>query len=783
MSSEIHRSSTKQQNKPNKLKKGGSEQYKTRADEFKQPKSANKLFTEKKEDRMNRSAQLRKNKINEYLLKKRGLIDSDSMESSKTNISTTNLTALIDTNIYKNPPKTCALVALNKDTDLDIVMEGLLQTMEGEMHGKEGQIHKVNSNMWTALVPQNIYKGKERISFIKTSRNIHNILDICKVVDVVMFVTSCKSADYSKWKTDPDKYSHAIDEDGYSILTMLRAQGLPQHICVLQGLESIPDKYKTDIKKLFNRYFESELKPEKIFPFSSNDDNKAIIRLLCSISPFTVHLDLRKHRSYMLCEKLLTCGDSDLELYGYIRGNTLAAGNYIHLTGIGDYLVSNVEVESDPCPIYTHCNNSMKSLKSDSNKMELEKAILNDDNVENKDVGVGNLPRNIGNDKLVTNKQDIKLDDLIDFDIDIKDDGEELSFDEDEEDNLVEDERISKKHKLKTTLKLRNVEDMEFPDEVDTPLDMPARERFSKYRGLANMSQGTWDPDEDLPREYANIFNIDNIKNLYKLAVRKAHEEGMKIYGSYVKITLKNFNNDDLKYLSNDTPLILSTLLQHERKLCVMHYKICLNIEYLEPVFPKQAMETQVGFRRILTRPIYSSEINVKSDKLRKEKYLEKEKFYTATVYSQLTYQNSPVLFFRNGKIVASGSVLESDCKKIILKRIILTGYPVKMKKKKAVVRYMFLNPSDINYFKPIQLSTKHGLKGHITESLGTHGYMKCIFSDHIKANDTVCMNLYKRVFPKWFKESWKYKIFYGNRPDYMNYFEDDEKDSEMKID
>ena len=32
---------------------------------------------------------------------------------------------------------------------------------------------------------------------------------------------------------------------------------------------------------------------------------------------------------------------------------------------------------------------------------------------------------------------------------------------------------------------------------------------------------------------------------------------------------------------------------------------------------------------------------------------------------------------------------------------------------------------------------------------------MKCVFNDWIKHNDTICMPLYRRVFPNWFEHSW----------------------------
>lgn len=54
-----------------------------------------------------------------------------------------------------------------------------------------------------------------------------------------------------------------------------------------------------------------------------------------------------------------------------------------------------------------------------------------------------------------------------------------------------------------------------------------------------------------------------------------------------------------------------------------------------------------------------------------------------------------------------------------------------------------------MKWFQPAGLSTKHGLQGNIIQSIGDHGVMKCLFNAPIKQHDTVCLPLYKRVFPK----------------------------------
>jgi pre-rRNA-processing protein TSR1 len=115
------------------------------------------------------------------------------------------------------------------------------------------------------------------------------------------------------------------------------------------------------------------------------------------------------------------------------------------------------------------------------------------------------------------------------------------------------------------------------------------------------------------------------------------------------------------------------------------------------------------------------------------------------------------VLFFRakhnNEKvsILASGSLESIKPNIIIPKRIAFIGYPFKIHRKTCTVRFMFFNPADVNWFRPVELVTSRQFRrGHIKESLGTHGYMKCIFDKQIQQNEQIAMNLYKRIFPKW---------------------------------
>ena len=76
-----------------------------------------------------------------------------------------------------------------------------------------------------------------------------------------------------------------------------------------------------------------------------------------------------------------------------------------------------------------------------------------------------------------------------------------------------------------------------------------------------------------------------------------------------------------------------------------------------------------------------------------------------ASFYHPCTYTPNKVLIFENEEMLNNavyalkGDLLKVDNFQVILKRIVLTGYPYKIHKRKSVIRFMFFNPKDIKYF------------------------------------------------------------------------------------
>jgi pre-rRNA-processing protein TSR1 len=93
-----------------------------------------------------------------------------------------------------------------------------------------------------------------------------------------------------------------------------------------------------------------------------------------------------------------------------------------------------------------------------------------------------------------------------DSDVEISE-GEESLSDQEVDDDPNLNQPISHKHTKFTDLESRAREDMDFPDEVDTPF-VDAKVRFQNYRGIKSLKNCDWDPYENLPAEYSKVWRF-----------------------------------------------------------------------------------------------------------------------------------------------------------------------------------------------------------------------------------------------------------------------------------
>ncbi|XP_077982954.1 pre-rRNA-processing protein TSR1 homolog [Glandiceps talaboti] len=322
-----------------------------------------------------------------------------------------------------------------------------------------------------------------------------------------------------------------------------------------------------------------------------------------------------------------------------------------------------------------------------------------------------------------------------------------------------------------------------FPDEVDTPMDVPARVRFQKFRGLKSFRTSPWDPKENLPSDYSRIFQFQNFARTKKRILNEEVDDGV-LPGWYVTLHISNVPKVFMDNYDVKKPLVIFGLLPYEQKMSVIHFALKKHHTCKEPIKSKETLLFQVGSRRFYAGAVFSQ--HTLGDKQKYEKYLSNDTITVASVFAPVTFPPAAVLVFKENPdgthtFVATGTLLGANPDRVVAKRVVLSGHPFKINKKKSVLRYMFFNREDILWFKPVELHTKWGRRGHIKEPIGTHGHMKCVFDGQLKSQDTVLMNLYKRVFPKWTYDFYMSADINLQLPSEENDDDDEDSDAEME--
>ncbi|XP_006663372.1 pre-rRNA-processing protein TSR1 homolog [Oryza brachyantha] len=700
-------------------------------------------------------------------------------------------------------PRVIVLFGLSSLANVRPLAEELLTIASGE------------GNPTSSTVASNTYKLRTTVLQAPYG-DLTSCMELAKVADLLAFVLSANSL-YNCESSSP------IDDFGSQCLSVFRAMGLPSTAVFIRDLPS-DNKSRQELKKAAISFVSPELPEDcKFYATDTKDDLHKFMWLFKEQHLSSPHW--RNQRPYVMSEEASIKRDDSsglctLLLSGYLRAHNLSVNQLVHVSGAGDFQLGQIDVLKDPFPINERKNSN--AMDSEDGDIQIVDTFVPDpsnqepllfENIPDPLEGEQTWPTEADMEEAYLNNKQRKLaerklprgtseyqaawivDDTDDEDGDSENDNQDVAgmvIDEqghsdhgcdssdmdtvsqftekfDEETiggtEMADDENLTKEQIEAEIKKIKeaNAEDEEFPDEVETPIDVPAKRRFAKYRGLKSFRTSSWDPKESLPSDYARIFAFDNFTRTQKHVLAKSAErdEGTSKdcvqRGSFVRLHVKDVPTDiasKLVHPSRSLPVVVSGLLQHESKISVLHFSIKKHDSYEAPIKSKESLIFNVGFRQFTARPLFSTD-NINCNKHKMERFLHHGRFSVASVYAPICFPPLPLIVLKNRDgeqpaIAAVGSLKTVDPDRIILKKIVLTGYPQRVSKLKAIVRYMFHNPDDVKWFKPVELWTKHGRRGRIKETVGTHGSMKCIFNSSVQQHDTVCMSLYKRAYPKW---------------------------------
>lgn len=348
------------------------------------------------------------------------------------------------------------------------------------------------------------------------------------------------------------------------MITALKAAGLPSVIGIVQGLELLKGKKQSDMRKWGQRFFETE------FPGHSKAidacNSGLLARTLSTTPARRVHW--RSIRSYIVADSAEVvpldgpkgAEHGALHIRGYIRGRPLGVNQVVQLGDIGHFRMKQINSSSEPFPIkpkYHSCKEPAGQPATGSQRwgngevlavadpdqqedlnveaeidglageqtwpteQEMAQAGLDSkegmDGMGEQEADEGAEPQPRGSKELPQGWSGYQAEWLAGAssaeggDTDHSDDGEAWALDEEKEED--EDGLGDLTDASLDAAKRRQAanEDGRFPDEVDTPADRSARERFARFRALKSFRTSPWDPKESLPQDYARIFQVNAV--------------------------------------------------------------------------------------------------------------------------------------------------------------------------------------------------------------------------------------------------------------------------------
>ncbi|XP_069024656.1 ribosome biogenesis protein BMS1 homolog isoform X1 [Embiotoca jacksoni] len=203
--------------------------------------------------------------------------------------------------------------------------------------------------------PVTIVSGKKRrLTFMECNNDINTMIDLAKVADLVLMLIDA---------------SFGFEMETFEFLNICQVHGFPRIMGVLTHLDSFKNnKVLRKMKKnLKHRFWTEVYQGAKLFYLSGmvygeyqTQEVKNLGRFI-SVMKFRPLVWQTSH-PYVLVDRMEDLTDPErvrtdpkcdrtVSLYGYLRGTHLKNKGQVHIPGVGDFQVADVNFLPDPCPL------------------------------------------------------------------------------------------------------------------------------------------------------------------------------------------------------------------------------------------------------------------------------------------------------------------------------------------------------------------------------------------------------------------------------------------------
>ncbi|TFK23423.1 DUF663-domain-containing protein [Coprinopsis marcescibilis] len=243
--------------------------------------------------------------------------------------------------------------------------------------------------------------------------------------------------------------------------------------------------------------------------------------------------------------------------------------------------------------------------------------------------------------------------------------------------------------------------------------------------------------------------------------------------GTYVRIELRNVPAEMVENFDPTFPIVVGGLLPAEERFGYVQVRIKRHRWYGRTLKNNDPLILSLGWRRFQTIPIYS--LDDHSIRMRMLKYTPEHMHCFATFYGPVSLPNTGFCAFNSlsegtagFRISATGVVLDVDRSVKIVKKIKLTGVPLKIWKNTAFVKDMFSSALEVAKFEGANIKTVSGIRGQVKKALPKpDGAFRATFEDKILKSDIVFLRAWYSIQPRKFynpvtslllsdKKSWK---------------------------